>query len=108
MSASLIRRAIELSLCWTFISLAAVFAQAPGFNGGRLVIQSTPHTGATIFINQKPVNRQTNFTFVVSAGTYWVAVTGGPDNLNCGGDRGKAQITQGNVVVLTCSPKGWQ
>jgi hypothetical protein len=101
------QRAIELFLCWTFISLSAVLAQAPGFNGGRLVIQSAPHTGANIFINRQSTNRQTNSTFVVSPGAYWVAVTGGPDNLNCGGDAGKVQITSGSVVTLTCTTSGF-
>jgi hypothetical protein len=107
MRARIIRRAIELFLCWTFISLSAVLSQAPGFNGGRLVIQSTPHTGANIFINKKATNRQTNSTFVVSPGTYWVAVTGGPDHLNCGGDGGEAQITSGSVISLTCTTNGF-
>jgi len=101
------QRAIELFLCWTFTSLSAVLAQAPGFNGSRLAIQSAPHTGANIFINQKSTNRQTNSTFVVSPGTYWVAVTGGPDHLNCGGDGGEVQITSGSVVTLTCTPSGF-
>lgn len=107
MSASTRQRAIELFVCWTSISLSAVLAQAPGFNGGKLVIQSTPHTGANIFINQKSTNRQTNSTFVVSQGTYWVAVTGGPDHLNCGGDAGKVQISSGSVVTLTCATSGF-
>jgi len=107
MSASTKQRAIELFLCWTLVGLSAVLPQAPGFNGGRLAVQSTPHTGANIFINQKPTNRQTNSTFVVSPGTYYVAVTGGPDHLNCGGDAGKVQITSGSVVTLTCNKSGF-
>jgi len=101
------QRTIELFLCWTFISLSAALSQAPGFNGGRLVIQSAPHTGANIFIGKKPTNRQTNSAFVVGQGTYWVAVTGGPDNLNCGGDDGKVQIASGSVVTLTCTSRGF-
>jgi hypothetical protein len=107
MSASLMQRAIELFLCWTFMSPSAVLSQAPGFNGGRLVIQSAPHTGANIFINQKPTSRQTNSAFMVGQGTYWVAVTGGPDRLNCGGNDGKVQITSGSVVTLTCTTSGF-
>lgn len=107
MSASNMQRAIELFLCGTFIYLSAALSQAPGFNGGRLVIQSAPHTGANIFINKQSTNRQTNSTFVVSAGAYWVAVTGGPDHLNCGGDDGKAQIASGSVVTLICTPSGF-
>jgi len=108
MRVSLMQRANEWFPCWLLIGAAAAPAQAPGFNGGRLVIQSAPHAGANIFINQKPTSRQTNSTFVVSQGTYWVAVTGGPDHLNCSGDGGKAQITAGSTVTLTCGPKGWQ
>jgi hypothetical protein len=107
MSARIMQRAIELFLCWIFISSSAVLSQAPGFNGGRLVIQSAPHTGANIFINQKSTNRQTNSVFMVSPGTYYVAVTGGPDNLNCGGEAGKVQITSGSVVTLTCTRSGF-
>jgi hypothetical protein len=107
MSVSNKQRSIELLLCCTFLSLSAARSQAPGFNGGRLVIQSAPHAGANIFINSKPTNRQTNSTFVVGLGVYWVAVTGGPDRLNCGGDDGKAQIAAGSVVTLTCTPSGF-
>jgi len=108
MSTGILQRAIELFLCWTFIGSSAMLLQSPGFNGGKLVIQSTPHTGANIYINRKATNRQTDSSFVVSSGTYWVAVTGGPDNLNCGGDGGKAQIIAGSIVTLICGPKGWQ
>jgi len=107
MSVSLMQRAIELFLCLTFMSPSAALLQAPGFNGGRLVIQSAPHTGANIFINQKPTSRQTNSAFMVSPGTYWVAVTGGPDNLNCGGDAGKVEISSGSIVTLTCTASGF-
>ncbi len=107
MSASNKQSAIELFLCCAFLSLSAARSQAPGFNGGKLVIQSAPHAGANIFINNKPTNRQTNSTFVVGQGAYWVAVTGGPDHLNCGGDDGEAQIAAGSVVTLTCTTSGF-
>jgi len=107
MSASIMQRAIELFLCWTFMSLSAGPSQSPGYDSGRLVIQSTPHTGANIFINRESTNRQTNSTFVVSPGIYNVAVTGGPDHLNCGGDGGEAKVTSGSVITLTCTPSGF-
>lgn len=108
MKLSILWLAIDLSLCGTILGPSALSSQAPGFNGGKLQINSSPHEGANIFINSKPTNQHTNFAFVMSPGTYWVAVTGGPDNLNCGGEGGKAQITSGSTVVLTCTAKGWQ
>jgi PEGA domain len=100
--------ALELPLCSMLIRPPALLLQSPGFTTGKLVIQSSPHTGANIFIDQNATGRQTNATFVVSTGTHWVAVTGGQDNLNCGGDTGKVQITSGGVLTLTCTPNGFQ
>ena len=108
MSPKLSRLAVRLSLCSAVILPPALIAQFKGFGTGKLVIQSAPHTGASIFINNNATNRQTNSTFVVSQGTYWVAVTGGPDHLNCGGESGKATITPGSVVTLTCTATGFQ
>jgi hypothetical protein len=103
MSPNLARLAIKLSLSSTLIYLPALLSGLQFHTAGQLVIQSTPHQGASIYINQKLTSQQTNATFVVSPGTYWVAVTGGPDNLNCGGDSGKASVTAGGTLTLTCA-----
>lgn len=103
MARSLFRLAIKLTLCSAFVHLPALLLGLQLHTVGKLVINSAPSTGASIFINQNPSNQQTNFTFALTPGTYWVAVTGGPDDLKCGGPSGQAVITPGSVVTLTCN-----
>jgi hypothetical protein len=106
MNPSLIRLAIKLALCSAFVPLPTLRLWFQIHSVGKLVVQSTPHQGAAIFVNNTATNQETNTTFVLSPGTYWVAVTGGPDNLKCGGDSGEAVITPGSVVTLTCTKSG--
>jgi hypothetical protein len=108
MRKNLFRLVVKLSLGWTFIHSPALLLGLQLHTVGKLVIKSAPSGGASIFIDQKPTNQQTDFTFAVSPGTYWVAVTGGPDHLNCGGDSGKVVVTSGSVVTLTCTKSGWK
>ncbi len=99
--------ALELSLCWMLVRPSALLLQSPGLTAGRLAVQSN-RPGANIFINKMPTNQNTNFTFVVSPGTYWVAVTGGPDNLNCGGSDGEAKVAPGRTATLICTSSGFK
>jgi len=108
MNPLLIRLAIKLSLSWALVPRPAPLLWFQLHSVGKLVVQSAPHTGANVFINRKPTNQKTNSTFVVSPGTYWVAVTGGPDELSCGGPGGKAEIAPGGVVTLICTKNGFQ
>jgi len=105
MSPTLLWLAIELSLAWTFMRPAALFLQAPGFNGGKLEIKSIPE-GANISINGRSIQQLTDVTFVVSPATYKVAVTGGPGHLNCPAT--PVTVTTGGVAAVTCTASGWQ
>jgi hypothetical protein len=105
MCASLMRLASKTSLCLIVAHLPTSLPWLQLHTVGKLVIQSTPSTGADIYINGKAAG-QTNAAFSVSLGTYSVAVKGGPDKLDC--ENGAAQVSPGNTVTLTCTPKGWQ
>jgi hypothetical protein len=93
--------AIELSLVWAFVRPSTISSQSPGFNWGRLVVQSTSQ-GAEILVNGKDTNRQTNATFVVSPGDYSVSVSG---KANCGGQ--KFHVDSGGTTTITCANGQW-
>jgi hypothetical protein len=76
--------------------------QSPGL--GRLAINSKP-PGASIAVNGKAMNQATDATFVVGAGKYTVAVSGGPGNLNCAPK--EFAIVAGQMKTVTCSSSGW-
>jgi hypothetical protein len=97
--------AIELSIGWALLRPPALELQSPGFDGGKLEINSVPE-GANISINGKTAQQRTNTTYVVSPGSYKVAVTGGPGNLNCG--EKSVSVSSGSTVTVTCTSKGWQ
>jgi hypothetical protein len=108
MRKSLIHIAANFFVYSSFVHLPAVLFGFQLHTVGHLVVQSTPHQGANIYINQQATGQTTNATFGLSPGTYWVAVTGGPDGLNCSGAGGKAVIASNSTVTLTCGPNGWQ
>ncbi|MGB8771262.1 MAG: PEGA domain-containing protein, partial [Candidatus Korobacteraceae bacterium] len=64
-----------------------------------LHITSKP-PGANIVIDGKPRQELTDTTLVVSPGTYKVAVTGGPGNLNC--PEKEYTVSPGQIVEVTC------
>jgi len=108
MPTSLLRAAIRVALCLTSVHLPALLLGLQLHTVGKLVVKSAPDEGASNFISTKePTNQLTDFTFAVSPGTYWVAVTGGPGHLNCGGDSGKVEVTSGGVVTITCTASGF-
>jgi hypothetical protein len=93
--------AIELSLLWVFVRPSTISSQSPGFNWGRLVVQSEPQ-GAEIWVKGKDANRQTNSTFVVSPGNYSVSLTG---SAKCGGQ--SFQVNSGGATTITCKDGQW-
>lgn len=103
MSARVMRLTIEMSLCWGLICPSIMPSQSPGL--GRLVITSKP-TGAKIFINDKPMQQLTDFTYVISPGDYKVKVTDGTGNLNCL-DK-PVSVSPGQEVTVLCTEKGWE
>ena len=95
--------AVKVSLCWGLFGPSAMLLQSPVF--GRLIVASEP-TGAKIIIDGNMQQQVTNFTYVVGPGTYTVAVTGGPGNLNCSGRN--VTVSANAAVTVTCTASGWQ
>lgn len=110
MSTSALQLLIELSLCWSFARPSTLLLQSPGFNGGKLVVQSSPGQGASIAIDGRSFQQLTNATFVVSPGNHKVEVAGGQDSLqNCSGKNAKTvSVPQGGTATVTCVKSGWQ
>ncbi len=70
----------------------------------RLMIQSNP-SGARITINGQSMSQRTDVTFLVSPGTYGVAVSGNDGNPNCA--ERKVQVWSGQTATLTCANAAW-
>ncbi len=91
------------ALCGWIAAALALTAQTPG-KPGKLTIESAPK-GAAIYVNGSRMGQPTDATFVVSAGTYKVSVTGGAGNLNCAVK--SVSVTAGATTEVYCSSAGW-
>ena len=100
--------AAEWFFCAALNGAPGLMSQSPGFNSGKLTINSEP-AGAVITINGRNMG-QTDNTYVVSPGNYQVSVAGGPGNLqNCSGNHAKSvPVNAGNTATVTCTNSGWQ
>ena len=71
---------------------------------GKLSVTSTP-PGAAIVIDDQPMGRQTDFTFVVSPGTHSVSLKS-PSLPKCANPR-RVSVRSGSTVSINCSAGGW-
>jgi hypothetical protein len=83
---------------------AAALPQMPP-QQAKLVIYSAP-SGALITINNREMQQRTNATFIVSPGTYSVAVQDTDAHLSCANP--SVQLSSGQTLVLTCTSSGWR
>ena len=80
----------------------------------RLVISSEP-TRAAVTINGNKMTQTTNATFLVSPGTYTVAVAIADGTLACNQPSGSGPkasrtvtVSSGDTAQLDCTPVGWK
>jgi hypothetical protein len=92
--------ALEMFPWAAFILPPALSSQSPGFNWGRLVVNSDP-AGARITIGGD-AKGQTNATFVLNPGDYSVSVSG---SANCPGQT--FHVSAGGTTTITCKDGQW-
>jgi PEGA domain len=80
----------------------------------RLVISSEP-TNAAVTINGNKMTQNTNATFLVSPGTYTIAVASADGKVACNqppnsGPKAARTVTvsSGDTAQLDCTPTGWK
>ena len=66
---------------------------------GLLKVTSDP-TGASVRINNNPMNGKTNATFVVTPGQYTLTAQGASGNLNC--QPAPAVVNSGQITTVVC------
>ena len=93
--------ALKATLFWLLLTPGASPSQAP--RPGTLTITSTP-TGAAITINNQTMRETTKATFVLSAATYNVSVTGTEANLHC---TKSVALASNTTLKLHCTAAGW-
>ena len=71
----------------------------------KLSIFSQP-AGAVVTINGRQMQQRTNATFVVSPGTYQVAVENSNPPLHC--PARAVTLTAGETLAVTCTSNGWK
>jgi hypothetical protein len=94
----------EGALFLLLLLAGALPAQSPR-QPGKLAISSVPK-GASIYVNGSKMGQPTDATFVVSPGSYKVAVSGGAGNLNC--PTKSVTVSAGSQVDLNCTSAGWK
>ena len=70
-----------------------------GKQPGLLKVTSYP-PGASVRINNNPMNGKTNATFVVTPGQYTVTAQGASGNLNC--QPSPATVNSGQITTVVC------
>ena len=101
MNLSRISPALKATLFWLLLTPGASPSQAP--RPGTLTITSVP-TGATIAINNQTMRETTQASFVLSAATYNVSVTGTEANLGCSKS---VAVFSNRSMRLHCTAGGW-
>src|SRR5262249_34110518 len=104
MSTRRISLTLKVACCLTLLQFAPdMSAQRPPAPG-KLSVTSEP-PGANIRIDDQPMAKATNFTFVVSPGDHSVAITS-PNLPKCAAPA-KVTVLSGSLTSINCTTAGW-